>query len=168
MPRIVRACFQNHLGSTGYQPVVAGNLPDTTWTLENPVGRLPTGTGKLPVLPILKTRPSDFSGSVGVPPTEPCATDKLAVEAVEMFRESALSFCHLLPQSSGQFLFHWLFAEGCIQWRSTPPFSSNDRISWFGLALEKDFSLPFSKNSASTTGLFPSLVLISNCPIGPF
>jgi len=54
-----RARFQNRPGSTGYQPVLAGNLPDSIWTLEKPVGRLPTGTGKLPVLPVLKNRPND-------------------------------------------------------------------------------------------------------------
>ena len=54
----VGARIQNRLGSTGYQPVLAGNLPGSLWTLEEPVGRLPTGTGKLPVLPLVKTRPN--------------------------------------------------------------------------------------------------------------
>ncbi len=55
--RIDGTGFHNRLGSTGYQPVLAGNLPASNWTFEKPVGRLPTGTGKLPVLPILKARP---------------------------------------------------------------------------------------------------------------
>ena len=58
-PEIARACFQNRLGSTGYQPVLAGNLPDSFRVLATPAGRLPTGTGKLPVLPVFKTRPND-------------------------------------------------------------------------------------------------------------
>ena len=53
---IATECFQNRLGSTGYQPVLAGNLPDSFWPLGEPVGKLPTGTGKLPMLPFVKTR----------------------------------------------------------------------------------------------------------------
>jgi hypothetical protein len=39
-------------GGTGYQPVLSGNLPDSSCVqAKQPVGRLPTGTGKLPVPP---------------------------------------------------------------------------------------------------------------------
>ena len=46
-------------GSTGYQPVLAGNLPASLRAPEEPVGRLPTGAGKLPTLPVLKACPSN-------------------------------------------------------------------------------------------------------------
>jgi len=41
-------CILN-LTRIGYHPVLAGNFPDSIFTLEKPVGRLPTGTGKLPM-----------------------------------------------------------------------------------------------------------------------
>ena len=51
------------LGSTGYQPVLAGNLPDSASAPDEPVGKLPTWTGKLPVLPIL----NEFGPSTALP-----------------------------------------------------------------------------------------------------
>jgi hypothetical protein len=53
----MRARASVRLGSTGYQPVLSGNLPDNFWIIEKPVGKLPTGTGKLPVLPTMNPRP---------------------------------------------------------------------------------------------------------------
>jgi hypothetical protein len=50
------------VGSTGYQPVLSGNLPDSSWVFQEAVGRLPTDTDKLPVLPFLKTRPNNAAG----------------------------------------------------------------------------------------------------------
>jgi malonyl CoA-acyl carrier protein transacylase len=82
-PRVKGASEEGDLGGTGYQPVPSGNLPDRMGaaSIRNPgagfiatpsaipVGRLPTGAGKLPAPPISQTSSQPQPPQAPAPPS---------------------------------------------------------------------------------------------------